>query len=82
MNTNHTTTTTGSTGSGAGGTGQSIGQDIKNAVKGVHGVGESIRGNINTAVDSAFDDRQGEAKNKAVAQKGENEMSHADAGLK
>jgi len=59
--------------------GSQIGSDLKSAVKGIHGAGEALRGNINQTVDSAFNDRAGEAKNQAVAQKGLNEVETADA---
>ena len=77
INTHTTNTGAGNTGTAAGTTSQSVGHGIKDAVKGVHGIGESIRGNVNTAVDSAFDDKAGEAKNRAVAQKGANEIDRA-----
>ena len=37
-------------------------------------MGESLRGNVNLAVDSAFGDKQGEAKNQGVVNKGEAEI--------
>jgi hypothetical protein len=59
-------------------TGSNIGNDIKSAVKGIHGTGETIRGTFNQAVDTAFDDKAGEAKNKAVAEKGIREVETGD----
>ena len=38
------------------------------------GIGETIRGNLNQAVDTAFNDKAGEAKNQAIANKGLNEI--------
>lgn len=40
----------------------------------LQGMGESIRGNVNTAIDSALNDTTGVARNKAIADKGEREM--------
>jgi len=60
-------------------TGAKVGQDIKSAVKGIHGAGEALRGNINQTVDTAFNDKSGQVKNETVAQSGVNEMETADA---
>jgi len=38
-------------------------------------MGESIRGSFNQAVDTAFGDKAGEAKNEAVTEKGLHEMN-------
>jgi hypothetical protein len=59
-------------------TGSNIGNDIKGAVKGIHGAGEVIRSTFNQAVDTAFSDKVGEAKNKAVAERGIKEVGAAD----
>jgi hypothetical protein len=59
-------------------TGTKIGNDIKAAVKGIHGAGEAIRGTINQSVDTAFNDKTGEAKNRAVTERGINEVESAD----
>jgi hypothetical protein len=53
--------------------------DVKSGLKGIHGVGESIRGNINNAVDHAAHDATGEAKNQAIANKGQAEMRQGEA---
>lgn len=53
--------------------------DVKAGLKGIHGIGESIRGSINGAVDHAAHDTTGEAKNRAVANKGEAEMRQGEA---
>ena len=60
-------------------TGSKIGSDIKSAVKGIHGAGEALRGNINQSVDTAFNDKSGQVKNEAVAERGVNEMENSDA---
>jgi hypothetical protein len=62
-------------------TGSNIGNDIKGAVKGVHGAGEAIRGTFNQAVDTAFGDKAGEVKNKAVVEKGINEVEATDRNI-
>jgi hypothetical protein len=62
-------------------TGSNIGNDIKGAVKGIHGAGEAIRGTFNQAVDATFNEKAGEAKNKAVAEKGINEVKAADQNV-
>ena len=53
--------------------------DVKSGLKGIHGIGESLRGNINNAVDHAAHDTTGEAKNQAIAIKGEAEMRQGEA---
>jgi hypothetical protein len=62
-------------------TGSNIGNNIKGAVKGIHGAGKAIRGTFNQAVDTAFSDKAGEAKNKAVAEKSINEVEAADRNV-
>jgi hypothetical protein len=59
-------------------TGNKVGNDIKAAVKGIHGAGEAIRGTINQSVDTAFNDKAGEVKNRAVTENGINEVESAD----
>ncbi|MCJ1402666.1 hypothetical protein MMC11_005886 [Xylographa trunciseda] len=51
---------------------------VKSAVGGVHGMGEVIRGTINEAVDTAFDDKAGKAKNRTIAAKGVAEMQDGE----
>lgn len=53
--------------------------DVKSGLKGIHGIGESIRGSINSAVDHAAHDTAGEAKNQAITNKGEAEMRQGEA---
>ncbi len=55
--------------------------DIKSALKGVKGAGDTIRGTVNESVDTAFNDRQGEVANKAVKEKGIADMRAADQRL-
>ncbi|KAH6648647.1 hypothetical protein BKA67DRAFT_575459 [Truncatella angustata] len=64
----------------------SIGQDIKSAIKGVHGAGEALRGSVNGAADSALDTdakhpaaQQSQLKNESIRQKGKADMSSADS---
>ncbi|PSN72098.1 hypothetical protein BS50DRAFT_569654 [Corynespora cassiicola Philippines] len=57
-------------------TGSGIGDAIRKGVGKVHGTGESLRGNINAAVDSAAGDREGVAKNEAIAERGYQEFEH------
>jgi hypothetical protein len=40
------------------------------------GAGEAIRGNLNAAVDSAAGDREGAARNEAIASRGADEMEN------
>ncbi|KAH8172275.1 hypothetical protein LIA77_09043 [Sarocladium implicatum] len=62
--------------------GQHSGSNIMHKAKGVlaqgHGLGENIRGNFNAAVDTAFNDKQGQAKDEAVASKGAHEVINKD----
>ena len=41
-------------------------------------MGETIRGTINGAVDTAFNDKAGEAKNRSIAAKGVAEMQDGE----
>jgi hypothetical protein len=38
------------------------------------GLGENLRGNFNAAVDTAFNDKEGQARDEAIASKGEKEV--------
>ncbi|MCJ1280746.1 hypothetical protein MMC26_000063 [Xylographa opegraphella] len=51
---------------------------VKSAVSGVHGMGETIRGTIKGAVDTAFNDQAGQAKNRSIAAKGVAEMQDGE----
>jgi len=53
--------------------------DIKSALKGIKGAGDTIRGTFNESVDTAFHEREGEAKNKAIKDKGVAQMEQTDA---
>ncbi|OAP57507.1 hypothetical protein AYL99_08245 [Fonsecaea erecta] len=55
--------------------------DVKSALKGVKGLGDTIRGSVNQSIDTAFNDREGELKNKAVKEKGEADIYQADQRL-
>lgn len=55
----------------------SIGEQIKSGVKGIHGVGEAIRGTVMDETDKAFDTR-GSSKNADIAQRGIAEAKQAD----
>jgi len=70
--TGHTTTGT-TTGGGHGQAGQ-VASGIKGVFAKVHGAGEEIRGQFNGAVDEAFHENTGVAKNNSVATAGRNEM--------
>ncbi|OAG35528.1 hypothetical protein AYO21_10267 [Fonsecaea monophora] len=59
---------------------QAVG-DAKSVLKGVKGLGDTIRGTVNESVDTAFNDREGEIKNKAVKEKGEADIQRADQRL-
>ncbi|KAL4816788.1 hypothetical protein BDW67DRAFT_161562 [Aspergillus spinulosporus] len=56
-------------------TGENAGSGVKGAAAEIHGMGESLRGGLGAAVDRAFGDEEGVAKNRAVAQQGDHEMS-------
>lgn len=61
--------------------GANLGNEIKSVVKGVHGAGEAIRGNVNQFVDTIFNDKAAEAQDRAVTEKGLNEMESAHRTL-
>jgi hypothetical protein len=48
--------------------------DIKSALHGFHGAGEVIRGTSMEALDGVFHKREGEARNKEIAERGLAEM--------
>ncbi|KAE8379283.1 hypothetical protein BDV26DRAFT_171872 [Aspergillus bertholletiae] len=54
--------------------GANVGSGVKGAVAGAHGMGESLRGGLNAAVDKTFGHEEGVAKNDAIASQGEREM--------
>ncbi|EXJ70213.1 uncharacterized protein A1O5_06281 [Cladophialophora psammophila CBS 110553] len=53
--------------------------DVKSVLKGIKGMGDTLRGSVNESIDTAFNDREGEIKNKAVKEKGEAELHQADS---
>ncbi|KAK5198675.1 hypothetical protein LTR99_008322 [Exophiala xenobiotica] len=55
--------------------------DVKSALKGIKGTGDAIRGTVNESVDTAFNDKQGVAANRAVKEQGEANMRAADQKL-
>ncbi|RAL15603.1 protein dprC [Aspergillus homomorphus CBS 101889] len=75
-----TTTTTGAAGGQSARTGENVGRGVKSAAAGIHGAGESLRGGLNAAVDSAFGHDNGAAKNAAIADKGEREIQTGQFG--
>ncbi|EXJ85553.1 hypothetical protein A1O1_05917 [Capronia coronata CBS 617.96] len=52
--------------------------DVKSAVKGVKGAGDTIRGTVNESIDTAFNEKEGETANRAIKEKGKTEMQAAD----
>jgi len=72
----HTSTATGNTHPSS--TGQKT-QEAASGVKGLfaaaHGAGEKLRGEFNAGVDRTFDEKEGVAKNEAVARAGDGEMT-------
>ncbi|KAB8238665.1 protein dprC [Aspergillus alliaceus] len=54
--------------------GANVGSDVKGVFAGAHGMGESLRGGLNAAVDKTFGHEEGVAKNDAIASRGEREM--------
>ena len=50
----------------------------KGILQGIKGAGDTIRGTVNESVDTAFGDRQGQAQNRAIKEKGEADMQRAD----
>ncbi|THW47601.1 hypothetical protein D6D22_02589 [Aureobasidium pullulans] len=69
-----TDTTTTSTTSTAGTHGANAGEGLKGMFAKGHGIGESIRGNINSAIDGFTGDSASMAKNEQVARGGEQEF--------
>lgn len=53
--------------------------DLRSGLKGIHGIGESIRGGFNGAIDHAARDTTGEVKDRAVVNKGDAEMQQGEA---
>jgi len=75
--TGHTTNPTTSTGTTTTAPPSKIKESASSAkgiLSAIHGAGESIRGNFNSAVDETFNEPLGVEKNNRVAQKGEAEI--------
>ncbi|KAJ9660182.1 hypothetical protein H2198_002688 [Neophaeococcomyces mojaviensis] len=60
---------------------QSFGEQVRSGLKGIHGIGEAIRGTAMEATDEAFNTKDGAAKNKAIADKGFADAKQADHNL-
>jgi len=60
------------------------GSGIKVVLAGIHGAGETLRGEFNAAIDRAFGETAGEAKNENIARQGEQELNtgHFSTGTK
>jgi len=52
--------------------------DIKSAARGIKGAGDAIRGTFNESLDTAFNEPEGEVKNKNIAEKGIADMKATD----
>ncbi|PBP25381.1 hypothetical protein BUE80_DR003823 [Diplocarpon rosae] len=48
-------------------------QGVKGVLAGIHGLGEKVRGELNGAIDAVARDKEGIAKNRAVADVGDRE---------
>lgn len=59
-------------------TGASIGKGIRGVFAQGHGIGETIRGNFNAALDGLAGSKEGEEKNAAIANKGEREFTNKE----
>lgn len=59
-------------------TGPSLVQKAKGLVAQGHGLGESLRGNINSGIDAAFNDKEGMKRDEAIAGKGKKEVLDAE----
>ncbi|OCT53855.1 hypothetical protein CLCR_10959 [Cladophialophora carrionii] len=57
---------------------QSAVGDAKGILKGIKGAGDAIRGTVNESIDTAFNDREGEVKNKAIKERGQSDVLRAD----
>lgn len=63
-----------------------IGNDIKSGLKGIHGVGETLRGTVNEAADQALDtdakhpaSQASQLEHRGTAAKGKAEVDGADS---
>lgn len=55
-----------------------IAKDIKSTLHGIRGAGDAIRGTAMEAVDAAAHSKEGEARNRAIAEKGAVDVKSAD----
>lgn len=69
-----TGTAVGGAGAGAGNTGERVAHGIKGLFAQGHGVGESLRGNINSAIDSFTGDTAKQAQDEETARRGFREV--------
>jgi len=53
---------------------EELGRGVIGTTAGIHGVGESLRGTLNAAVDKAFGHQEGTERNQEIARKGEQEI--------
>ncbi|KAB5559578.1 hypothetical protein GE09DRAFT_1113447 [Coniochaeta sp. 2T2.1] len=72
----HATTGTTTTGASANNTGERVAQGIKGIFPQAHGVGESLRGNINSAIDTLTGDKEKQAHDEEVARGGFREVQN------
>ena len=59
-------------------TGSHTWNDIVTTMKGIHGAGDAFRGNVAQIVDTTFHDKEGEAKDRAIAEKGRADVEAMD----
>ena len=59
-------------------TSQSLVGDIKSGLHGIHGAGEALRGGAMEALDGVFHKKDGEAKDRAIYDRGVAEMKGAE----
>ncbi|EXJ92554.1 hypothetical protein A1O3_01106 [Capronia epimyces CBS 606.96] len=52
--------------------------DVKSALRGVRGVGDTIRGTVNESIDTAFNEKEGEVANRAIKEKGKADLQATD----
>ncbi|KAH0357066.1 hypothetical protein KCU81_g807, partial [Aureobasidium melanogenum] len=77
---NHPTSTQPTATSTSGNKGTEAGEGLKGLFAKGHGIGESIRGNINSAIDGFTGDDASLAKNEQVARGGEQEFQTGKFG--
>lgn len=55
-----------------------LGEQFRSGVKGIHGIGEAIRGTAMDTLDTALHTNSAERKNRAIADQGFADMKAAD----